>query len=517
MNDTNYQFHFQQGGIADEQASEVMYRLMNIKPHKDILTYSWDDLGMVNLMEDAWGDTMRFSPQNQLWYLWDHNQWVKQDGVGNVIHGRFTTLLNLLILYCKEQKWLVEHNDELNEDQKKDQIGYIEAFEKFTKKYRTHSAIESVLKELKTECIMNLSEMDTNPYILNTTFAPVDLRTGEIVEDISEYNITKRAMTYPLDELTPECTRWFEFIDQIMSHDKEKAAFLQRALGYSLLGVNKEECMFIAYGNKSRNGKGTLFSAIEKVLGEDYYRASVPDLILERKNGGYTDFNSPQPALATLVGSRIVSMAESNRGQRLHSGSMKAMTGRDTLSVRGLYESTFRFIPEFTLWLNTNYLPAVTDETVFKSDRIWVITFDEHFDEDSRDTSLKEVFTNPQNQPTILSWLIEGARMYFREGLNPPEVVRQATANYQRLHDRIGAFIEDCCEVKTQAKTKRSDMYRAYRNWCNREENKFTPIGSTTFYEELEVRGYGTLKSHGDYVITDLELKETGSEGRIKL
>ena len=58
MNDTLYQFHFQQGGIADEETSEVMYRLMSIKPHKDILTYSWDDLGMVNLMEaDSLGTT----------------------------------------------------------------------------------------------------------------------------------------------------------------------------------------------------------------------------------------------------------------------------------------------------------------------------------------------------------------------------------------------------------------------------------------------------------------------------
>lgn len=517
MNDL-YQFNSMPGGIQDEEASQVMFRLMNLKPHHDTLTYSWDDLGMVNLMEDAWGDTMRFSPQNNLWYLWENNQWIKQDITGNSIHRRFTTLLNLLTLYCKEQKWLIEKNENLKESEKDDQSEYLEAYGKFIKKYRTHSAIENVLKELKVECVMNLNEMDTNPYILNTTFAPVDLRTGEIVEDVSEYNITKRANTYPLDDFTPECSRWFSFIDEIMSHDKEKAAFLQRALGYSLLGVNKEECMFIAYGSKSRNGKGTLFRTIEKVLGEDYIRASAPDLILEKRNGSTTDFNSPQPALATLVGSRIVSMSESDRGQRLHSGAMKAMTGRDTLSVRGLYESTFRFSPEFTLWLNTNYLPAVTDDTVFLSNRVWVITFDEHFDEDNRDTDLKEIFADPQNQPTILSWLIQGAVDYFREGLNPPDCVRDATLAYRMMHDRIGTFIEECCIVKTDVREMRQNVYRAYRNWCNRDDNRFTPIGSTTFYEELMVRGFAVRKSNGEHHVCGLKLKEGEFEnGRIKL
>lgn len=518
MSDTTvYQFHFKDGGIPDEEASKVMFKLMQIRPHHDILTYSWDDLGMVYLMEDAWGDTMRYSPQNQLWYLWGNNQWIKQDITGNTVHGRVTTLLNLLILYCKEQKWLIEHNEELKDDQKSDQLSYLETYEKFVKKYRNHSAIENIIKELKTECTMNLAEMDTNPYILNTTFAPVDLRTGEYVSDISDYNITKCANTYPLDDFTPECSRWFSFIDEIMSHDQEKAKFLQRALGYSLLGVNKEECMFIAYGSKSRNGKGTLFRTIEKVLGEDYIRASAPDLILEKRNGATTDFNSPQPALATLVGSRIVSMSESDRGQRLHSGAMKAMTGRDTLSVRGLYESTFRFSPEFTLWLNTNYLPAVTDDTVFLSNRVWVITFDEHFDENNRDTDLKELFSDPQNQPTILSWLIQGAVDYFREGLNPPECVREATLAYRNMHDRIGMFIDDCCAVSDSEKELRQNMYRAYRNWCGREENRFTPIGSTTFYEELQVRGYSVRKSNGEYYICGLRLQDVKTAPRIKL
>lgn len=520
MGDNRPRFHFNYRDLTinDEKQSDVMYRLMELRPHKS-MDYTWDDIGTSNLMMDAWGDTMRFSPQNRSWYLWNGNQWVRQE-LANAVHDRLATLLTLLLYYCKEQYWLIEHDEGMSKDDKAAECDVLKSYEKYIRSIRKYHAMEAINKELMTSCVMNLREMDTNPYILNTKYLAYDLRTGESIEDMSEYNVTKRANTYVLDFLTKPCERWVQFIDEIMSHDKEKAAFLQRALGYSLLGVNREECMFIAYGSKSRNGKGTLFNAVEKALGEDYIRASAPDLILEKRGGGSTDFNAPQPALSSLVGCRIVCMSESDRGQRLHAGAMKAMTGRDTLTVRGLYEAPFRFSPEFTLWLNTNYLPAITDDTVFLSNRIWVIEFNEHFDEDTRDMNLKELFTSDENRPTVLKWLLDGAIDYARQGLNPPDCVRKATANYRRLHDRIGSFIEDCCEERQGEKAKRSDVYRVYRQWCNREDNRFSPIGSSIFYEELAVRGHGANKTGGEYMIQDLMIKKEALAmrgGRISL
>ena len=509
MNSTEifYAWKHQSGGLTDETQGKIMHTLMQIRPHLSMV-YTWDDIGMSNLMADAWGDTIRFSPQNECWYIWEDNRWVRQSKQG-AVHDRLATLLTLLLFYCKEQTWLVVHDDSISNDDKKERLTTIKKYEKYVCSLRRYNAMENVVKEFKTSCIMDLSEMDTNPWLLNTSYLAYDLRSGSVVEDISPYNVTKCTLTYmPTKGLDPICGRWYTFIDEIMSHDRQKAAFLQRALGYSLLGVNKEECMFIAYGSRSRNGKGTLFRSLERALGEDYIKASAPDLILERRNGTSTDFNAPQPALASLVGVRIVAMSESDRGQRLHAGAMKAMTGRDTLTVRGLYEKPFRFSPEFTLWLNTNYLPAITDETVFLSNRVWVIEFNEHFDEDTRDTDLKELFAEPSNRPTILKWLVDGAIDYCQNGLRPPDCVRAATVNYRRLHDRIGSFIEDCCETGKGNKELRPKLYHAYRSWCSREEYRFAPVGSTTFYEEMAVRGYGVIKTHGEYYIQDIALKD---------
>ncbi len=490
--------------IEDEGMSEIMETLMSVHPHQSNV-YTWDDIGMATLMSDVYKDSIRFCPQNGFWYIWD-GCWRKQ-GENGAISDRLQTLLNLLVLYCKE----IKAKDEKEEDE------FIDDYHKYIKSIRKFTSMRNIMEVLKTMVRMPLKDMNSNPYLLNTTRHAYDLKTGEIVEDITPFNVTKKTTCALPDFLTPTCERWYTYIDQIMSGDKEKAAFLQRALGYSILGVNREECMFIAYGSKTRNGKGTLFSTICTVLGEDYADSAPTDLICESKTGRSTDFNAPQPTLAKLVGTRLVTMAESSKDVRLDAASMKTMTGRDTLVTRDLFESSFSFVPQFTLWLNTNHLPAVTDDTVFSSNRIWVIEFNQHFDEKTQDKDLKEIFARPENRPTILKWLFDGCEDYMKNGLNPPECVRSATANYRKMHDRIGNFLDECCVLGEDKKVVRGSLYAAYRAWCCKAENKYHPIGSTTFYNEIAMRGFPIRKAN-EWFVWGLDIEPNKqNDGRIHL
>ncbi len=480
--------------LEDEEQSAIMEFLMDNSPHKNF-TYTWDDIGIANLMSDTYNKEIRFCPQNGAWYVWQ-GRWCKQ-GEDGIIMDKLQTLTSLLLLYVKEHTYIAEQAELPTKD--------IEEYGKFVRSIRRFNPMKNILKTLSTMVRMNLNDMDSNPYLLNTTNHIYDLRDGEIVEYADNYNITKRTLTHLPNSFTPVCHRWYQFIDEIMEGNEEKKSFLQRALGYSLLGVNKEECMFIAYGSKTRNGKGTLFSSLEKALGEDYMSAAPVSLICESKSGKSTDLNSPQPVLSKLVGTRLVTMSEAPRDVRLDAANMKTMTGRDTMVTRGLYESSFSFIPQFTLWLNTNHLPQVTDDTVFSSGRIWVIEFNRHFDDNTQDKNLKEIFSAPNNLPTILQWLVDGCEDYiWRGGLDVPDCVKQATENYKRLHDRIGSFIDDCCETGTDLKCLRGDLYSVYRSWCARAENKFQPLGSTTFYTEIMVRGFPVKKSDGYWYIKGL-------------
>lgn len=486
--------------IEDEYLSDLMYRLMALRPHSQFLNYSWDDIGTATLMSDIYGNAIRYCPQNDSWYIWD-NSWRKQ-GENGAISDMLQTLLNLLRIYCMEVKAEVSGNESATK--------LIEDYTKYVSSIRKHTAMRNIIEVLKTRVRMSLKDMDSNPYLLNTPICAYDLLTGNIVEDITPYNVTKKTTCSLPNALTKRCDRWYKFIDEITGGNKEKADFLQRALGYSILGVNREECMFIAYGAKTRNGKGTLFSTINSVLGEDYSDSAPPDLICESKTGKSTDFNAPQPALAKLVGTRLVRMSESARDVRLDSASMKTMTGRDTLVTRGLFQNSFSFVPQFTLWLETNHLPAVTDDTVFSSNRIYVIEFNEQFTGGNQDKNLKEIFSDPKNKPTILQWLFDGCNEYIQQGLNPPECIKVATENYRKMHDRIGNFIEDTCSVGDDKKILRGTLYSMYSQWCIKPDNRYKPIGSTSFYNEIAVRGYPIKRRADGTYVMGLDAKGQG-------
>ena len=100
-----------------------------------------------------------------------------------------------------------------------------------------------------------------------------------------------------------------------------------------------------------------------------------------------------------------------------------------------------------------------------------------------------------------MKWLYDGCMDYMKNGLQVPECVKQATLEYQKKHDRIGSFIEKTCEVKPDGQVLRGTLYSKYRAWCSDIENRYKPMGSTSFYQELELRGYCiTRKSDGFYV-----------------
>lgn len=471
--------------IDSEELSDLMYAVMDLQPHKH-MDYSYDDIGTAQLIADLLENKIKYCSHYRAWYIWDETRWKRQSD-DSIISDKVQSIINILKLYCDE--WEAQGKGE-----------EVAGYKKYISSIRKNTAMKNIIEVLKTMVRVKPDEFDKDPYILNTPVSAFDLRTGRKVERNLNNAITMVTATN-LSSLNKPCERWYTFIDEIMSHDKDKAAFLQRALGYSLLGTNREECMFVAYGASTRNGKGTLFYAIEKAVGSDYYGTASPDLICELGNGKRVDVNSPQPAVAKLVGKRFCVMSEADREHRVDTAIVKFYTGRDTVTTRGLYEAPFEFIPQFTMWLETNFLPCVTDDTLFRSDRVWVISFDESFTRENRDLDLKELFSAPESRPTVLKWLYDGCMDYMKNGLQVPECVKQATLEYQKKHDRIGSFIEKTCEVKPDGQVLRGTLYSKYRAWCSDIENRYKPMGSTSFYQELELRGYCiTRKSDGFYV-----------------
>ena len=423
--------------------------------------YPWNDIGAGHIFADFFQDRLRYVPERKMWFYYENGIWNKDTGSLHAMKYCME-LANLMYTFALEIT---------DEDKRKVYI-------KYSSKWQNHSTRVNILKDAQVHHPIHYGEFDADIYIFNCKNGTLHIDTGEFTEHRSTDLLTKiSSVTY---DPTARSERFTTYIDEIMSSDKDRAKFLQKILGYGLTGDTRHECMTILYGATTRNGKGTLCESVLKVLGE--YGCTSRAETIAMKN--YTNGSQPSEDVARLAGVRFVNISEPTKGMVLDAAKIKAMTGNDTLNARYLHENSFDFQPQFKIYVNTNYLPVINDMTLFTSDRIIIIPFDRHFDEHTRDTSLKQKFAEPDVQSAILNWLLVGYRLLRKEGLRLPKSVRDATERYQHDSDKMVLFFEDNLVADDTAEELTSTVYARYKGWC--QENGCYAEGMKNFKQGLE-------------------------------
>jgi len=150
---------------------------------------------------------------------------------------------------------------------------------------------------------------------------------------------------------------------------------------------------------------------------------------------------------------------------------VKQMTGGDVMTARFMRAEFFDFVPAFKLWLATNHKPTVrgTDRAIWR--RIRLIPFTVTIPEAERDKHLKEKLR--AEHPGILQWAVEGCLAWRSSGLDEPEEVRAATADYRSNQDALGQFISEACVVAPGAVIPVDNLYAEYRAWCESAGERF--------------------------------------------
>ena len=279
-----------------------------------------------------------------------------------------------------------------------------------------------------------------------------------------------------------DCSEWKNFLLEIMQGDTEKITYLQKIAGLSLTGNTEQETCFILYGSTTRNGKSTLCETLLYLLG-DYGLTMKPETLAIKQN---LDSRQASGDIARLAGCRFCNASEPPKRMLFDTALLKSLLGRDSITARHLHQREFSFIPKFKLVINTNFLPTIVDDTVFSSGRINVISFDRHFEPHEQDKHLKEKLRSSSELSGILNWCIEGLRLYRKQGLEPPDKVKEATSTYRADSDKVGSFINECL-TKTGRNSKAKDVYDAYSTWC--DDNGYGCENKGNFFSELKNKG----------------------------
>ncbi len=422
--------------------------------------YGWTDIGNGRLFADWYKKLARYVPERKKWFIFDGRRW--RPDIDN---------LQTMEL-CKElADQLMVYALTLQDERQR------QAYMDYVGRWQKRNSREVILKDAAGVHPVSMDAFDVDPYLFNCLNGTLNTQTGEFYSHRPDDLLSMLAGVHYDPEANSD--RWNRFISEVMNEDKEKAAYLQKSLGYALTGDTRHECFFILYGPTSRNGKGTCMETFMRMIG-DYGKSAKPETIAQKQaaNG-----SGPSEDIARLVGARFVNISEPDKKLVLSSALVKTLTGNDTITARYLHENSFEYRPKFKLFINTNHLPAVTDATLFGSGRVKTIPFDRHFGKHERDESLKGQLTSKENLSGILNWCLQGLLKIYLEGFDEPEAVREATEDYRHSNDKIGRFLAEEMEEDSAAETRTGEVYNRYKSWCI--TNGFHPENASNFKASL--------------------------------
>lgn len=135
-----------------------------------------------------------------------------------------------------------------------------------------------------------------------------------------------------------------------------------------------------------------------------------------------------------------------------------------------------------------------TDDGIWR--RLMLIPFKVQIPTDKVDKDLK--YKLQRESIGILNWIVEGALMWQREGLNPPASVTNASQQYREEMDVISLFMSDCCEIGDNYKAPAGEIFKKYQSWAN--ENSEYSMSKQKFGREMKQK-FEYKKSSGRFYL----------------
>jgi putative DNA primase/helicase len=362
-----------------------------------------------------------------------------------------------------------------------------------------------------------LGEFDANPYLLNFMNGTVDVRVDDCVDgSTSATNATRGLRPHdPHDYITQlipykydphaQAPMWNALVSRVVQTANQDGAtlrFLQKALGYSLLGGNIEHVIFFLTGSE-RCGKSKILEIVRALVGEDYAHISRPDLISKKRNGHHDS------ELFSIVSKRLVLISEMSGAFAMDESQVKSLSGDPVQTARKLRAAEEIQVPmTWTIWLATNENPSVQNWDGAIAERVVVIPCGPTVPADERIPDLDTRIIQ-QEAEGVLAWLVEGARMWWRDmqesekvddvvttGLARPPSVRAANASYAVDSDYYGQFIEDHIVMDDDARLRRPDVFDRFKKTRGPGEKP----NRNKLYERLEAIPGVTLNSAREFV-----------------
>jgi P4 family phage/plasmid primase-like protien len=297
-----------------------------------------------------------------------------------------------------------------------------------------------------------------------------------------------------------------EFLDKFMAEimledllpveQRVKVQFLQRLLGYAFTGECREQIMAV-FSGEGLNGKSTLSDLLRRCMSA-IVKSANKSIIMKRNNA-----SSANSELHMLRGCRIALVSETQDNELIDEDTFKRMTGGDEVQSRNLFTNFVSWTPRFVPFMFTNHVPKCSgDKATLR--RILIFKFMAKFVENPRlpherkiNRDIKSMWADKDVKEAFLTWIVEGAMDYYRQGLNPPQEIIENTEQYRKNMNSFEVFLEEDVHPESTAEDRTSfnELWNRYQQRC--KDEALVPMTKTAFGLKLKWTRVGSIYYHG--------------------
>lgn len=319
--------------------------------------------------------------------------------------------------------------------------------------------------------------IDSHPDLLNCPNGVVDLRTGELRPHDPALMFTK--ITAAEYDPTADATLWKKALESL---PKSSRKWMQVRLGQALTGHTPDDAIMPIMRGGGENGKSLLFDAVRSAAGS--FAVTVSKRLLTANPGDHPT------ELTDLMGARIAFAEELPEGRTLDVGRLKDTVGTSTLTARRMRQDNVTWKATHGIFVNTNYEVAVNETDHGTWRRLALVVFPYRFRKpgeplvaknDRRgDPRLRHYFEGNAD-PSVLAWLVKGARTWYKAGKmmpSMPDRIRADTDSWRSDADPVLGYVAERLELADGYAISTTDLTADFNAYLEQRAQK--PWGEGT-------------------------------------
>ncbi len=446
-----------QTDFSQDEVKSVVDSAFSYPAEEKKKKFRMTELGFSERFVHDYGLDIRYCNDQETWHVWCDGVW-QPDKTGRVFGMSKQLVRQISDEYLKqadEAAAKAESSGKAN----KTEINSLKAAAKAVESKRTIWNIVTLaqsehLLDGPQVCISE-TDFDTHPMLLNVHNGVVDLKTGKLLPANRDLLMSKQCIAdYHPDAVSP---LWENGIKRIQP-DPECRNYLQKLAGYLLTGDTSEQGFYIFWG-EGANGKSVFVNTLRTIMAQ--YAVPVDFSTFTTKPA-----SSIRSDLASLVGARFVPTAEGDGNSQIAEGLIKQAAGKDPLTVRNLYSKQFHFDVHFKTVIIANERPKIRTQDHGLWRKLILLPFPVVLDEADYDKYLDVKFLETETAG-ILNWCVKGCLRWQKEGLEPPDSIKQAGDQYKQESDVVGSFLAEITSDEAGESVPLKNLYADYRLYCD--------------------------------------------------